>query len=156
MGYTMHPLIIFVQEANACGHLWSSRAAKCWEGVSSGLCLQQLPVELVHNFTLVHDDIMDNDEIRHGTATVHRFYGMPLAILSGDILFSKAFELLTFNCRKVGIPDKSITDMVARLSFACTEICEGQAIDVEVASSTNFPTVQAVHRHDWQKDCYAL
>jgi geranylgeranyl diphosphate synthase type I len=99
-------------------------------------------VELVHNFTLVHDDIMDNDEMRHGTATVHRFYGMPLAILSGDILFSKAFELLTFNCRKVGIPDKSITDMVARLSFACTEICEGQAIDVEVASSTNFPTVQ--------------
>jgi geranylgeranyl diphosphate synthase type I len=99
-------------------------------------------VELVHNFTLVHDDIMDNDEMRHGTATVHRFYGMPLAILSGDILFSKAFELLTFNCRKVGIPDKSITDMVAHLSFACTEICEGQAIDVEVASSTNFPTVQ--------------
>ena len=99
-------------------------------------------VELVHNFTLVHDDIMDNDEMRHGTATVHRYYGMPLAILAGDILFSKAFELLTFHCRKVGVPDKSITDMIARLSFACTEICEGQAIDVEVASSTKFPSVQ--------------
>ncbi|TLY06707.1 MAG: polyprenyl synthetase family protein, partial [Thaumarchaeota archaeon] len=47
-------------------------------------------VELVHNFTLVHDDIMDNDEIRHGTSTVHRYYGMPLAILAGDILFSKS------------------------------------------------------------------
>ncbi|MGH9990886.1 MAG: polyprenyl synthetase family protein, partial [Nitrososphaera sp.] len=99
-------------------------------------------VELVHNFTLVHDDIMDNDEIRHGTATVHRYYGMPLAILAGDILFSKAFELLTFNCRKAGIPDKSIIDMVEHLSFACTEICEGQAIDVEVASSAKFPSVQ--------------
>jgi geranylgeranyl diphosphate synthase type I len=98
-------------------------------------------VELVHNFTLVHDDIMDNDEMRHGAATVHRCYGMPLAILAGDILFSKAFELLTFNCRKMGIPDKSITDMVAHLSFACTEICEGQAIDVEVASSTKFPSL---------------
>ncbi|MFL6477158.1 MAG: polyprenyl synthetase family protein, partial [Nitrososphaera sp.] len=99
-------------------------------------------VELVHNFTLVHDDIMDNDEMRHGTATVHRYYGMPLAILAGDILFSKAFELLTFNCRKVGIPDKSIIDMVEHLSIACTEICEGQAIDVEVASSAKFPSVQ--------------
>ena len=99
-------------------------------------------VELVHNFTLVHDDIMDNDEMRHGTSTVHRHYGMPFAILAGDILFSKAFELLTFNCKKAGIPDKSIIDMVEHLSFACTEICEGQAIDVEVASSTKFPSVQ--------------
>jgi geranylgeranyl diphosphate synthase, type I len=54
----------------------------------------------------------------------------------------KAFELLTFNCRKAGIPDKSIIDMVEHLSFACTEICEGQAIDVEVASSAKFPSVQ--------------
>ncbi|MDQ5842577.1 MAG: polyprenyl synthetase family protein, partial [Thermoproteota archaeon] len=99
-------------------------------------------VELVHNFTLVHDDIMDNDEMRHGAATVHRYYGMPLAILAGDILFSKAFELLTFNCRKAGISDKSVIDMVEHLSFACTEICEGQATDVEVASSPKFPTVQ--------------
>jgi geranylgeranyl diphosphate synthase, type I len=99
-------------------------------------------VELVHNFTLVHDDIMDNDEMRHGTATVHRYYGMPLAILAGDILFSKAFELLTFNSRNVGIPDKSIIDMVERISVACTEVCEGQAIDVEVASSTKFPSIQ--------------
>ncbi len=78
----------------------------------------QLPVELVHNFTLVHDDIMDNDEMRHGTATVHRYYGMPLAILSGDILFSKAFELLTFNCRRAEITNKSIIDM-GRTSFIC-------------------------------------
>jgi geranylgeranyl diphosphate synthase type I len=96
-------------------------------------------VELVHNFTLVHDDIMDNDEMRHGTATVHRYYGMPLAILAGDILFSKSFELITFNGRKVGIPDKDITSMVARLSRACTEICEGQATDIGFASSSKFP-----------------
>jgi geranylgeranyl diphosphate synthase type I len=97
-------------------------------------------VELVHNFTLVHDDIMDNDEMRHSTATVHRSYGIPLAILAGDILFSKAFELLTFNCRKVGIGDKAISNMVGRLSVACTEICEGQAIDIGVASSTRLPS----------------
>ncbi len=96
-------------------------------------------VELVHNFTLVHDDIMDNDEMRHGTATVHRYYGMPLAILAGDILFSKSFELLTFNGRKVGIPDSDIADMVAQLSRACTEICEGQATDIGFASGSKIP-----------------
>ena len=96
-------------------------------------------VELVHNFTLVHDDIMDNDEMRHGTATVHRYYGMPLAILAGDILFSKSFQLITFNGRKVGIPDSDITNMVAQLSRACTEICEGQATDIGYASSRKFP-----------------
>jgi len=97
-------------------------------------------VELVHNFTLVHDDIMDNDEMRHSTATVHRSYGIPLAILAGDILFSKSFELLTFNCRKVGISDKAISTMAGKLSVACTEICEGQAIDIGVASSREMPS----------------
>jgi geranylgeranyl diphosphate synthase type I len=99
-------------------------------------------VELVHNFTLVHDDIMDNDEMRHGTATVHRYYGMPLAILAGDILFSKSFQLITFNGRKIGIPDSDITNMVAQLSRACTEICEGQATDIGYASSSKLPSVQ--------------
>jgi geranylgeranyl diphosphate synthase, type I len=96
-------------------------------------------VELVHNFTLVHDDIMDNDEMRHGTATVHRYYGIPLAILAGDILFSKSFQLITVNGRKAGIPDTDIASMVAELSRACTEICEGQATDICFASSTKFP-----------------
>ncbi len=96
-------------------------------------------VELVHNFTLVHDDIMDNDEMRHGTATVHRYYGMPLAILAGDILFSKSFELLTFNGKKVGIHDSDISNMVAQLARACTEICEGQATDIGYASSSKPP-----------------
>src|SRR5919197_167675 len=92
-------------------------------------------VELVHNFTLVHDDIMDNDEMRHGTATVHRYYGMPLAILAGDILFSKSFQLITFNGRKVGISDSDIANMVDQLSRACIEICEGQASDIGYACS---------------------
>jgi geranylgeranyl diphosphate synthase type I len=98
-------------------------------------------VELVHNFTLVHDDIMDNDEMRHSTATVHRSYGIPLAILAGDILFSKSFELLTFNCRKAGVSEKAISVMVGKLSVACTEICEGQAIDIGVASTSKMPSL---------------
>jgi len=52
-------------------------------------------VEMVHNFTLVHDDIMDNDEMRHGVSTVHKKFGMSVAILAGDVLFSKAFQIIT-------------------------------------------------------------
>ncbi len=97
-------------------------------------------VELVHNFTLVHDDIMDNDEMRHGVATVHHQYGLPLAILGGDILFSKAFEILSYHGRKVGIGEKEITEMVGRLANSCTVICEGQTIDIDFASNIKFPS----------------
>src|SRR5215217_7910925 len=113
---------------------------KCCE-MLGGCAERALPaaaaVELVHNFTLVHDDIMDNDEMRHGTATVHRYYGMPLAILSGDILFSKAFELLTVNCRKAGISDKSIIDMVGKKTATLFEV----SCALGVLSSPNHTTV---------------
>ena len=46
-------------------------------------------VEMVHNFTLVHDDIMDNDEMRHGVPTVHKKFGMPIAILQEMFYFQK-------------------------------------------------------------------
>jgi geranylgeranyl diphosphate synthase, type I len=95
-------------------------------------------VEMIHNFSLVHDDIMDNDDIRHSVKTVHKYYGTPLAILSGDILFSKAFQLLAINSRKAGLSEKSICDMIARLSAACIQVCEGQATDVNMASSETF------------------
>jgi geranylgeranyl diphosphate synthase, type I len=91
-------------------------------------------VELVHNFSLVHDDIMDNDDMRHSVQTVHKHYGIPLAILAGDILFSKAFELLAVHGRAKGIPEKAICEMVAKLSSACIQVCEGQATDVHMAS----------------------
>ena len=47
-------------------------------------------VEMIHNFTLVHDDIMDNDEMRHGVPTTHKKFDMPLAILAGDVLYFKS------------------------------------------------------------------
>ncbi|HEX9677988.1 polyprenyl synthetase family protein [Nitrososphaera sp.] len=97
-------------------------------------------VELVHNFTLVHDDIMDNDEMRHGVATVHRQYGLPLAILGGDVLFSKAFEILSSEVKKAGVSDSAITEMTGKLANACTVICEGQVTDIDFASNTKFPS----------------
>jgi geranylgeranyl diphosphate synthase type I len=95
-------------------------------------------VEMIHNFSLVHDDIMDNDEMRHNIPTVHNYYGTPLAILSGDILFSKAFKLLVAEGRKVGHSENAISEMVARLSNACIYVCEGQATDVGMTSNRRF------------------
>src|ERR687886_798012 len=95
-------------------------------------------VEMIHNFSLVHDDIMDNDEMRHNIPTVHNYYGTPLAILSGDILFSKAFKLLVSEGRKVGHTGNVISEMVARLSNACICVCEGQATDVGMTLNRRF------------------
>jgi geranylgeranyl diphosphate synthase, type I len=94
-------------------------------------------VELIHNFSLVHDDIMDNDKVRHNVPTVHATYGIPLAILAGDILFSKAFQLMSIGGLKEGITERSILEMISRLSTACINVCEGQAIDMQMASESN-------------------
>ena len=52
-------------------------------------------VELIHNYTLIHDDIMDNDDERRGKPTVHVVFGEPTAILAGDLLYAKAFEAVS-------------------------------------------------------------
>ena len=93
-------------------------------------------VEMVHNFTLVHDDIMDNDEVRHGVPTVHRRFGLPVAILAGDVLFSKAFEAVSGP--RIGAGRSAL--LAARLAAACTEVCEGQMLDMEMAGSGRMPS----------------
>lgn len=96
-------------------------------------------VEFIHNFSLVHDDIMDNDDLRHGTPTVHKNFGLPLAILSGDILFSKAFQILSANNNN-SFPESSLLSMIRNLSEACIDICEGQSKDLKFSQVDNFPS----------------
>ncbi len=84
-------------------------------------------VELVHNFTLIHDDIMDKDDIRRGMPAVHKIWGDAGAILAGDTLYSKAFEILS----KVENEPLRILKCMDILSKTCTEICEGQWLDIE-------------------------
>lgn len=93
-------------------------------------------IEMIHNFTLVHDDIMDKDEMRHGVPTVHTRYGMPLAILAGDVLFSKAFQTISIdNVRDSGMSSK----LVSRLADACVDVCEGQVLDIRMAEGKKIP-----------------
>ena len=93
-------------------------------------------VEMIHNFTLVHDDIMDNDEMRHGVPTVHKKFGIPIAILAGDVLFSKAYQILSTS----NLPSKASNELVSRLAKACVDVCEGQLLDIKMAESKKIPS----------------
>ena len=84
-------------------------------------------VELVHNFTLMHDDIMDRDDMRRGMPAVHVKWGEAGAILAGDTLYSKAFEIVT----SMDNDPARIVKCIDILARTCTEICEGQWLDVE-------------------------
>ena len=87
-------------------------------------------IELLHNFTLVHDDIMDRDTFRRNVPTVHSIWGEALAILAGDLLFSKAFEVLLM-LEDRGINHELIVKAAKKLSWASITVAEGQALDME-------------------------
>jgi geranylgeranyl diphosphate synthase, type I len=117
-----------------------TKSCEMFGGTSKVALPAAAAVELIHNFSLVHDDIMDNDDVRHGVPTVHKSYGTALAILAGDILFSKAFQLISVDGKKAGIDDRAIATMIAKLATACIYVCEGQAIDIGLASNQrSFP-----------------
>ena len=94
-------------------------------------------VEMIHNFTLVHDDIMDNDEMRHGVTTTHKKFDIPLAILAGDVLYSKAYNTIS---SKSKLSSNYTTQLVSKLSKTCIEICEGQVNDIKFAENKRIPT----------------
>jgi len=82
-------------------------------------------VELFHNFTLLHDDIMDNSDIRRGKPTVHKKYGVNAGILSGDLMMVLALKLAS---EKNGVVQKEQYDLMIQTSI---ELYEGQQYDVE-------------------------
>jgi geranylgeranyl diphosphate synthase type I len=97
----------------------------------SGKIHQVMPLamslELIHNFTLVHDDIMDKSNLRRNTPTVHTKYGEPTAIIAGDLLFAKAFEIMH---NYPGDPSvfKKLDSILVK---GIREVCEGQQLDME-------------------------
>ena len=84
-----------------------------------------LAIELLHNFTLIHDDIMDNADTRRGKMTIHKKWDMDTAILSGDALLGMAYEsLLKTKSANIGEIAKIFTN-------GTIEVCEGQSYDKE-------------------------
>lgn len=95
-------------------------------------------LELIHNFTLVHDDIMDHDLTRHNAPTVHAKYGVPIAIISGDILFAKAFEAIVSGMQEMNIKQSVIIRVLELAVKSSIRVCEGQAKDLKMTSSKRF------------------
>ena len=86
-------------------------------------------VELIHTFSLIHDDIMDKDEMRRGEPSVHILWGESMAILAGDTLFSKAFEIVLETPVNI-ISYERVLNALKTVVDSCIKICEGQASDM--------------------------
>jgi geranylgeranyl diphosphate synthase type II len=98
-----------------------------------------LAVEVFHNFTLVHDDIMDNANLRRGRPTVHTQWNMPTAILSGDVMLVKAYELL------MAQEDYYIHPSLLIFNDAAKKVCEGQQLDMEYEHAQQVSIEQYLH-----------
>ena len=100
---------------------------------------QALALETYHNFTLLHDDVMDNADLRRGKPTVHKKWNENTAILSGDAMLILAYRLMTegrvADATSTGLGDASMNQNVARALKTFTEatlgVCEGQQYDMD-------------------------
>ncbi len=89
-----------------------------------------LGIEVFHNFSLVHDDIMDEADIRRGQATVHKKWNRDIAILSGDAMLVKAYQYIA------EVDAKILAPVLDCFSQTALEICEGQQRDMNFESRT--------------------
>ena len=96
-----------------------------------------LAIEILHNFTLVHDDIMDNDSLRHGKQTVHNKWDESTAILTGDLMLAKSLKILS---------DSNYNNKIMEsFNSALVAVCEGQALDKE------FESIESISENDYFK-----
>ncbi|MDH5475842.1 MAG: polyprenyl synthetase family protein [Cyclobacteriaceae bacterium] len=84
-----------------------------------------LAVEVFHNFTLMHDDIMDKAPLRRGRTTVHEKWDSNVAILSGDVMLIKAYELL------MHVETKKLKKIISAFNTCAALVCEGQQFDMD-------------------------
>jgi geranylgeranyl diphosphate synthase type II len=89
-------------------------------------------IEAFHNFTLLHDDIMDNAPLRRGKKTVHEKWNVNTAILSGDVMLVKVYDQLLAN-----IETKKIKEALTKFNQCAAEVCEGQQWDMEFEFKKN-------------------
>ncbi len=92
-----------------------------------------LSIEVFHNFTLMHDDIMDQAPLRRGHTTVHHKWNQNVAILSGDVMLIEAYKLI------MSVDDSILRKTINTLNAIAVDVCRGQQIDM------NFETRQDVN-----------
>ena len=110
-GKRLRPLLTI-----ACSHLFSDQPGYAVQLAAA--------VELIHSATLLHDDVIDESDLRRGQATANRLWGNVPSILVGDFLFSKAFQLM------VEAQNQRVLEV---LSQASTRIAEGEVLQLELS-----------------------
>ena len=103
-------------------------ATKLFGGNEEDVLPAALALEVFHNFTLLHDDVMDKAQVRRGRPTVHVKWNANTAILSGDQMMIEAYKLLS------RVPEDKLATTLLLFNQMATEICEGQQYDVDFES----------------------
>jgi len=106
-------------------------AARVFGGKEEEVMPAALALEVFHNFTLLHDDVMDKADVRRGRETVHVKWNDNTAILSGDQMMIEAYKLLA------QVPEKKLPQVLQWFNQMGTEICEGQQYDVDYESRSD-------------------
>jgi len=96
-------------------------------------------LEIFHNFTLIHDDIMDKAPLRRGRATVHAKYNESTALLAGDVMLLQSYEYLNETS------SNHVQDLFRLLNKTGCEVCEGQQLDMDYEKSEFITLYQYLH-----------
>ena len=106
-------------------------AAKMYGVHSDKSMSAALAIELFHNFTLIHDDLMDESRIRRGKATVHEKWNSSVAILSGDAMLITAYQVLSQHKSTL------LPDLLKAFNTTAIEVCQGQQLDMDYEEEDN-------------------
>lgn len=112
-------------------------ACELFGGDANDALIPAMGIEIFHNFTLIHDDIMDKAPLRRGKKTVHEKWNSDVAILSGDAMLVKAYQYI------VTVRPEILPQVIKVFNQTALEVCEGQQYDM------NFETQQDVSEDDY-------
>lgn len=117
-GKRIRPTLALLGAKAVCGERFDT-------SVENAVLPAALALEVFHNFTLLHDDVMDKAEVRRGRPTVHVKWNENTAILSGDQMLIEAYKLLSH------VPAEKLPKVLDLFNKMATEVCEGQQLDVD-------------------------
>lgn len=100
-------------------------SAEMFGAAKENVVSQAMAIEIFHNFTLVHDDIMDDAPVRRGVTTIHEKWNTNVAILSGDVMLIKAYQYL---CE---VEKEVLPELIRLFNKTAIEVCEGQQYDMD-------------------------
>ena len=116
-------------------------AAQAVGGDSKKIMPYGVALEILHSFTLIHDDIMDKCDTRRGLPAVHVKWGLPMGILSGDTMFAMLFEILD----QLQIDDRMFRSVSLDVAKLAREVCEGQYWDMHFEDQKKIEELQYYH-----------